>query len=57
MPNHVKFTAKAGDALLFDHGCWHTAMPNTSDAERRAVNSLLALPAFPAKTGSGQIFC
>ena len=22
MPNHVKFTAKAGDALLFDHGCW-----------------------------------
>lgn len=37
MPNHVKFTAKAGDALLFDHGTWHTAMPNTSGEERRAV--------------------
>ena len=37
MPNHVRFTAKAGDALLFDHGCWHTAMPNTSGTERRVV--------------------
>ena len=24
MPNHVRFTARAGDALLFDHGTWHT---------------------------------
>eukprot|EP01048_Picozoa_sp_COSAG05_P009090 COSAG05_NODE_724_length_7726_cov_2.123771_3_plen_599_part_00 len=37
MPNHVRFTSRAGDALLFDHGTWHTAMPNTSRKERRVV--------------------
>lgn len=37
MPNHVKFTGNAGDALLFDTACWHTAMPNVSNQNRRAV--------------------
>ena len=32
MPNHVKFTCRAGDVLAFDTACWHTAMPNTNGA-------------------------
>lgn len=24
MANHVKFTGKVGDVLLFDTACWHT---------------------------------
>ena len=28
MANHVRFTGKAGDVLLFDTACYHTAMPN-----------------------------
>ena len=27
MPNHYKFAAKAGTALIFDLATWHTAMP------------------------------
>ena len=37
MANHIKFTGKPGDILLFDTACWHTGMPNTSDYDRRAV--------------------
>ena len=38
MPNHYKFAAPAGTALLFDTACWHTAMPNLpGSADRRAV--------------------
>ena len=38
MPNHYKFAARAGTALLFDTACWHTAMPNLpGSADRRAV--------------------
>ena len=28
MANHIKFTGKPGDILLFDTACWHTSMPN-----------------------------
>ena len=37
MEGHVKFTGNAGDAMLFDIRTWHTAMPNTSDQERRSI--------------------
>ena len=38
MPNHVKFAAPAGSALIFDTSCWHTPMPNTSGVPRRVYN-------------------
>jgi hypothetical protein len=38
MPNHYKFVAKAGTALLFDTASWHTAMPCLPGSpDRRAV--------------------
>ena len=41
MPNHVKFAAPAGTALIFDTSCWHAPMPNTrADGQpRRGYNA------------------
>ncbi|MDP6037257.1 MAG: phytanoyl-CoA dioxygenase family protein, partial [Candidatus Latescibacteria bacterium] len=34
MPGHIKMTAKAGTAVIFDTRLWHTAMTNTSQSSR-----------------------
>ena len=34
MPDHVKMTAKAGTAVIFDTRLWHTAMANSSKNAR-----------------------
>ena len=44
MPNHVKFAAPAGTALLFDTACWHTAMPHTGGPARARSHCCRSVP-------------
>ena len=37
MPNHVRLTGKAGDAILWNGRIWHTAMDNTGPNIRRML--------------------
>ena len=40
--NHVKFSAEAGSAIIFDIATFHTAQPNTSQLSRECVIMMYA---------------
>ena len=40
--NHVKFSAEAGSAIIFDIATFHTAQPNTSQRARECVIMMYA---------------
>ena len=52
MANHVRFTGRPGDMLLFDTACYHTAMPNRHGKDRRAI----IMGWTTSTTSHGQVF-
>jgi hypothetical protein len=44
MPGMVRAVVPAGGAFIFDTNCWHCALPNLSNRERKAVQLVFSVP-------------
>eukprot|EP01048_Picozoa_sp_COSAG05_P003035 COSAG05_NODE_135_length_16947_cov_294.166548_4_plen_98_part_00 len=53
MEGHIKFTGKAGDAMMFDIRTHHTAMPNTSELDRQSI--IIRYSPYWLKTGLREV--
>ena len=44
MPGIVRAIVPAGGAFIFDTNCWHCALPNLSNRERKAIQLVFSVP-------------